>query len=47
VIVRFGVGGQELRLAAGGTEVIERVLATMAAACGLAEPSPAWWVTFR
>ncbi|ALC18402.1 hypothetical protein ACH46N_22155 [Streptomyces pristinaespiralis] len=29
------------------TEVIERVLAAMADACGAAEPSPAWWVTFR
>jgi phenylpyruvate tautomerase PptA (4-oxalocrotonate tautomerase family) len=29
------------------TEVIERVLAAMAAACGLEKPSPAWWVTFR
>ncbi|GGT94632.1 tautomerase family protein [Streptomyces coeruleorubidus] len=28
-------------------EVIERVLAAMADACGLPEPSPAWWVTFR
>ncbi|MFI9580513.1 4-oxalocrotonate tautomerase family protein [Streptomyces sp. NPDC052236] len=28
-------------------EVIERVLAAMADACGLAEPSPAWWVNFR
>ncbi|MGW0369096.1 tautomerase family protein [Streptomyces coeruleorubidus] len=28
-------------------EVIERVLAAMAHACGLPEPSPAWWVTFR
>jgi len=29
------------------TEVIERVLAAMADACGLAEPAPAWWVNFR
>ncbi|WP_431772512.1 tautomerase enzyme [Streptomyces cucumeris] len=29
------------------TQVIERVLAAMADACGLAEPSPAWWVNFR
>lgn len=29
------------------TEVIERILAAMADACGLPEPSPAWWVTFR
>ena len=28
-------------------EVVERVLAAMAAACGLEKPSPAWWVTFR
>ena len=28
-------------------EVIERVLAALAAACGLEEPPPAWWVTFR
>ena len=28
-------------------EVIERVLAAMAEACGLPEPSPAWWVNFR
>ncbi|MER7479218.1 tautomerase enzyme [Streptomyces sp. NPDC126510] len=28
-------------------EVIERILAALADACGLAEPSPAWWVTFR
>ncbi|MEU2915176.1 tautomerase family protein [Streptomyces massasporeus] len=29
------------------TEVIERVLAALADACDLPEPSPAWWVTFR
>ncbi|WP_369171469.1 4-oxalocrotonate tautomerase family protein [Streptomyces sp. R28] len=28
-------------------EVIERVLAALAAACGMEEPSPAWWVNFR
>ena len=28
-------------------EVIERLLAALAAACGLEKPSPAWWVTFR
>lgn len=28
-------------------EVIDRLLAAMAAACGLAQPSPAWWVNFR
>ena len=27
--------------------VIENLLAAMARACGQAEPSPAWWVTFR
>jgi phenylpyruvate tautomerase PptA (4-oxalocrotonate tautomerase family) len=27
--------------------VIERVLAAMTEACGLPEPSPAWWVNFR
>ena len=28
-------------------QVTENVLAAMARACGLAEPSPAWWTTFR
>lgn len=28
-------------------QVIENTLAAMARACGLAKPSPAWWVTFR
>ncbi|MGQ4383073.1 tautomerase family protein [Streptomyces sp. SAS_270] len=28
-------------------EVIERVLAALAEACGLEEPSPTWWVNFR
>ncbi|MFF6779799.1 tautomerase family protein [Streptomyces sp. NPDC012510] len=28
-------------------EVIERVLAALAAACGLEKPAPAWWVNFR
>ncbi|MDN0199230.1 tautomerase enzyme [Streptomyces sp. S.PNR 29] len=28
-------------------EVIERILSALADACGLPEPSPAWWVTFR
>ncbi|MFF4506698.1 tautomerase enzyme [Streptomyces sp. NPDC001401] len=28
-------------------EVIERILAAAAEACGLPEPSPTWWVTFR
>jgi phenylpyruvate tautomerase PptA (4-oxalocrotonate tautomerase family) len=29
------------------TEVIERVLAAMAVACGMDKPAPAWWVNFR
>lgn len=28
-------------------EVIERILAALAEACGLPEPPPAWWVTLR
>lgn len=28
-------------------EVIRRVLAALAEACGLPEPSPTWWVNFR
>ncbi|MFI7410915.1 4-oxalocrotonate tautomerase family protein [Streptomyces sp. NPDC049627] len=28
-------------------EVIERVLAALATACGMERPSPAWWVNFR
>lgn len=28
-------------------QVIENVLGAMAKACGLAQASPAWWVTFR
>jgi phenylpyruvate tautomerase PptA (4-oxalocrotonate tautomerase family) len=28
-------------------QVIENVLAAMAKGCGVNEPSPAWWVTFR
>lgn len=28
-------------------EVIEHVLAALAEACGLPEPSPTWWVDFR
>ncbi|MET8976846.1 tautomerase enzyme [Streptomyces sp. NPDC004539] len=28
-------------------EVIERLLAALAKACGLDAPSPAWWVNFR
>ncbi|QLH26502.1 tautomerase family protein [Streptomyces sp. Rer75] len=42
VTVMDGDWHQEVR-----TEVIERVLTAMADACGLAEPSPAWWVNFR
>ncbi|MFD8227782.1 4-oxalocrotonate tautomerase family protein [Streptomyces massasporeus] len=42
VTVMDGDWRQEVR-----TEVIERVLAALADACGLPEPSPAWWVTFR
>ena len=42
VTVMDGDWRQEVR-----AEVIERVLAAMARACGRAEPSPAWWVTFR
>ncbi|SHH69421.1 tautomerase family protein [Streptomyces sp. 3214.6] len=29
------------------TEVIDRVLAALAAACGLEKPEPTWWVNFR
>jgi phenylpyruvate tautomerase PptA (4-oxalocrotonate tautomerase family) len=29
------------------TEVIERILAAMADACGRPKPSPTWWVNFR
>ncbi|MEX0172031.1 hypothetical protein [Streptomyces sp. LMG1-1-1.1] len=29
------------------TAVIERLLAAMADACGLAQPLPTWWVNFR
>lgn len=28
-------------------QVTENVLAAMAKACGMAEPSPGWWTTFR
>ncbi|MFJ9869293.1 4-oxalocrotonate tautomerase family protein [Streptomyces sp. NPDC101165] len=28
-------------------EVVERILAALARACGLPEPSSAWWVNFR
>ncbi|MER5507536.1 tautomerase enzyme [Streptomyces sp. NPDC002766] len=42
VAVMDGDWRQEVR-----TAVIERILAAMADACGLAQPSSAWWVTFR
>ncbi|MEU1406622.1 tautomerase enzyme [Streptomyces sp. NPDC005728] len=42
VAVMDGDWRQEVR-----SQVIERVLAATADACGLAEPSPAWWVNFR
>jgi phenylpyruvate tautomerase PptA (4-oxalocrotonate tautomerase family) len=42
VAVMDGDWRQEVR-----TAVIERVLAAMADACGLSEPSAAWWVNFR
>lgn len=29
------------------TQVVERVLAALADACGLDQPAPAWWVNFR
>ncbi|MGW1672412.1 tautomerase family protein [Streptomyces sp. NPDC002324] len=42
VAVMDGDWRQEVR-----TAVIERVLAALADACGLSEPSPTWWVNFR
>lgn len=42
VAVMDGDWRQEVR-----TQVIERLLAAMADACGLSAPSPAWWVNFR
>ncbi|MCD7442430.1 tautomerase family protein [Streptomyces lincolnensis] len=42
VAVMDGDWRQEVR-----TAVIERVLAALADACGLSEPSPSWWVNFR
>ncbi|MFD7324240.1 hypothetical protein ACFV9D_24605 [Streptomyces sp. NPDC059875] len=42
VAVMDGDWRQEVRAA-----VIERVLAALADACGLAKPSPTWWVNFR
>ncbi|MEH0474785.1 tautomerase enzyme [Streptomyces sp. B21-097] len=42
VTVMDGDWRQEAR-----TAVVERVLAAMADACGLPQPSPTWWVNFR
>lgn len=42
VAVMDGEGRREVR-----AEVIEHLQAALANACGLAEPSPAWWVNFR
>lgn len=42
VMVMDGDWRREVR-----AEVIERVQAAMSAACGVPEPSPTWWVTFR
>ncbi|MFI7299586.1 hypothetical protein [Streptomyces sp. NPDC050121] len=42
VAVMDGDWRQEVR-----TQVMERLLAAMADACELAEPSPAWWGDFR
>ncbi|MGI5142504.1 MULTISPECIES: tautomerase family protein [unclassified Streptomyces] len=42
VAVMDGDWRQEVR-----AEVIERTLAAMTEACGVDEPSPAWWVNFR
>ena len=42
VAVMDGDWRQEVR-----TEVIERILAAMTAACRLEKASPAWWVNFR
>lgn len=42
VAVMDGDWRQEVRAA-----VIERLLVAMADACGMAKPSPAWWVNFR
>jgi phenylpyruvate tautomerase PptA (4-oxalocrotonate tautomerase family) len=42
VAVMDGDWRQEVRAA-----VIERVLAALADTCGLAQPSPAWWVNLR
>ncbi|MPY60388.1 tautomerase family protein [Streptomyces spongiae] len=42
VAVMDGDWRQEVR-----TAVIERILAALADACGLPQPSPTWWVNFR
>ncbi|MGI5405175.1 tautomerase family protein [Streptomyces chartreusis] len=42
VAVMDGDWRQEVR-----TAVIERILAAMADACGVPQPSPTWWVNFR
>ncbi|WP_421108942.1 tautomerase family protein [Streptomyces sp. NEAU-S77] len=42
VAVMDGDWRQEVR-----TAVIERILTALADACGLAKPSPTWWVNFR
>ncbi|MCX4986037.1 hypothetical protein [Streptomyces sp. NBC_00572] len=42
VAVMDGDWSREVR-----TAVVERVLAAMADACGLPQPSPTWWVNFR
>jgi hypothetical protein len=42
VAVMDGDWRQEVR-----TAVIERLLAAMADACGMAKPASAWWVNFR
>ncbi|WP_329544389.1 tautomerase enzyme [Streptomyces sp. NBC_01356] len=42
VAVMDGDWRQEVR-----TQVIERLLAALAEACGLSAPAPAWWVNFR
>ncbi|MEU0404932.1 tautomerase enzyme [Streptomyces sp. NPDC006197] len=42
VAVMDGDWRQEVR-----TAVVERLLAAMADTCGLAKPSPTWWVDFR
>ncbi|MFF9013442.1 4-oxalocrotonate tautomerase family protein [Streptomyces sp. NPDC014870] len=42
VAVMDGDWRREVRAA-----VIERILAAMADACGLPQPSPTWWVNFR